>query len=464
MNLNNIDNKINEENNNDFVYETNTEKNTSKDYSEAKKYNRKIYPIYKMLSWDLLFYYSIIFLFLTTQKGLSASQVLLVDSFYPLFKGFTNLPCLALTDKIGRRKSIVIGNLLVTISILVVILSGRLRYLILANFLCAFGYSLKNLSESTLLHDCIEIGKHSNSQFAKINGKGSAFYYVFDAISTALTGFLYIYNAYLPLFLCMIFCIISTIISYTFEDYTDPKIQKQKNSTPDYNYISELISSFKFIFNSKRLRALLIFTGLFSGLLQIRSSISSSLLKDIGLPNQYFGIVFALLQIAACIASVRQNYYHKKYRNRLLTHFSLKYTLSIILLAIVIILKLPFIPTLILFFIFQIMQHNVKGPYYVLIQKYLNSFSTPEISTKIYTVSSILESLIGSILAFLASVLLARTTTAYTTLIIGIGMLVIFLFVLDYMKPRFGLKPEEYDKKDIEYVSPNKLLENKKAD
>ena len=67
MNLNNIDNKINEENNNDFVYETNTEKNTSKDYSEAKKYNRKIYPIYKMFSWDLLFYYSIIFLFLTTQ-------------------------------------------------------------------------------------------------------------------------------------------------------------------------------------------------------------------------------------------------------------------------------------------------------------------------------------------------------------------------------------------------------------
>ena len=127
-------------------------------------------------------------------------------------------------------------------------MSGRLRYLILANFLCAFGYSLKNLSESTLLHDCIEIGKHSNSQFAKINGKGSAFYYVFDAISTALTGFLYIYNAYLPLFLCMIFCIISTIISYTFEDYTDPKIKKQKTSNPDYNYISELISSFKFIF------------------------------------------------------------------------------------------------------------------------------------------------------------------------------------------------------------------------
>ncbi len=463
MENNHSDNNLNTESTK-FSYETNTETNLDKKYFYAKKYNRRIYPIYKMFSWDLLFYYSIIFLFLTTEKGLSASQVLLVDSFYPLFKGFTNLPCLALTDKIGRRKSIIAGNLLVTISVLVVILSGRLRHLILANFLCAFGYSLKNLSESTLLHECIEPGKTANSQFSKINGQGSAHYYVFDAISTALTGFLYIYNAYLPLFLCMISCIIATMISYTFEDYSDPKEKTFKVSSKNssYNYLAELIASFKFIFNSKRLRALLVFTGLFSGLLQIRSSMSSSLLKDIGLPNQYFGIAFAILQIAACIASIRQNYYHKKYRNKLLANFSLKYTLSMILLGIVVILKIPYIPTLILFFVFQIIQHTVKGPYYVLIQRYLNSFTTPEISTKIYTVSSILEAFVGSILAFLASMLLARTTTAYATLIIGLSMFIIFLLVLDYMRPRFGLKPEEYDKKDIEYVSPNKLLESKR--
>jgi len=28
-----------------------------------------------------------------------------------------------------------------------------------------------------------------------------------------------------------------------------------------------------------------------------------------------------------------------------------------------------------------------------------------------------------------------------------------FVLVLSYMKPRVGLKPEEYDKKDIEYIN-----------
>ena len=47
--------------------------------------NIKIYPAYKMLSWDLLFYYSINFIFLTQIKGISASNVLFAEACYPVF-------------------------------------------------------------------------------------------------------------------------------------------------------------------------------------------------------------------------------------------------------------------------------------------------------------------------------------------------------------------------------------------
>ena len=53
---------------------------------KAKFYNQKLFPIYKMLSWELLFYYSISFMFLTTAKGFNASQILLIDSLYTLSK------------------------------------------------------------------------------------------------------------------------------------------------------------------------------------------------------------------------------------------------------------------------------------------------------------------------------------------------------------------------------------------
>ena len=49
---------------------------------EERNRNVKLFPIYKMISWDLLFFYSIIFLYLVQVKNLSAPQVLLAEALY----------------------------------------------------------------------------------------------------------------------------------------------------------------------------------------------------------------------------------------------------------------------------------------------------------------------------------------------------------------------------------------------
>ena len=46
------------------------DKNEHKRIKKARRKNAKLYPIYKMLSWDLLFYNSIEFCFLLSQKEL----------------------------------------------------------------------------------------------------------------------------------------------------------------------------------------------------------------------------------------------------------------------------------------------------------------------------------------------------------------------------------------------------------
>lgn len=67
---------------------------------KKKQKNVKLYPKYKMLSWDSLFYYAIIFLFFTETKGISAADVLLAESLYPLFKAILLIPATILIDKI----------------------------------------------------------------------------------------------------------------------------------------------------------------------------------------------------------------------------------------------------------------------------------------------------------------------------------------------------------------------------
>lgn len=69
-----------------------------------RKDNARLYPIYKMFSWDLIFYYSIAFVFLVQVKHFSIAEVMLTDALYPIFKMIWQIPSLTIIDKIGKRE------------------------------------------------------------------------------------------------------------------------------------------------------------------------------------------------------------------------------------------------------------------------------------------------------------------------------------------------------------------------
>ena len=107
-------------------------KETKEENQERRKRNMKLFPIYKMLSWDLLFYYTINFLFLTQIKNISASDVVLTDSIYALFVMILQIPINIMIAFLGKKKSIVIGNLSLVAYIVIIIFSRNIYDLILA--------------------------------------------------------------------------------------------------------------------------------------------------------------------------------------------------------------------------------------------------------------------------------------------------------------------------------------------
>lgn len=98
------------------------------------------------------------------------------------------------------------------------------------------------------------------------------------------------------------------------------------------------------------------------------------------------------------------------------------------------------------------LQCVVKGPYYTLIKRYLNSFSTSSMRTKIYSAVELPYCIVRAVICFISSALLDVTTTSYVYVILGCVFTVIFIFLLDHMKHTVGLKPEEYPEKDIKFV------------
>lgn len=429
---------------------------------KKRLHNQTNYKIYKMISWDLLFYYAISFLFLTQEKGLTTSEIIFADAFYPLFKLLFQFPCTILVEKLGKRKSLILANLCITTYVLIVIgLNNQFQYII-SNIFCALGFIIKGIAETNVLFDSIEDSEHKRTTFSKIDGFASSLYYYFDAITSVIAGFLFVINPYIPMGLCLIFTILATLLAFNFEEIYTEKTQNSLNEHSSKStssifkqlkyYINDLKQAFKFIAKSKRLRALIIFYATFSTLLSVMTTVRRSLLKELNVPNEYFGVLFAIWGLIAGFSVNSSTKIQKRHGNHTLSFLSSGYIFSLIFSGLVSILY--GLPPFFVYFIVLTMislQYIIKGPFQTLIHRYLGSFSNTSLQTKISSASMFIENITCTIITFMVSFLTDHATSAQSTLILGIIFGILILLILNYMKTRVGLKPEEYSDSDIKF-------------
>ncbi len=410
---------------------------------KKKKKNIALYTMYRCFSWDLLFYYAIIYLFLTIEKGLSPAQYMQFDAFYVLFKCGMQIPCTMLIGKIGKRNSLVLANFVLAFHILVIIFSQSFAELLLSQVFCAFAFITKATCESDMLYDALEHNEKRGGIFSKLDGKAMSIYYYLDAISAVLSGFLFVVNAYIPMVICFIIAFISFLVSTKFEDI---EVRKKVTIKEEFKGIRY---AFRGIFHSKRLKSLLVFNGIFVAILRILQTLRNTILTEMGVEEQYFGVIFAALGIISGIAARNQGRIHAKFRNKTLAFLSIPTACSCLVIGLGLFLHLPIQMMYILVAIGFMIQYIAKGPYYVLIKRYFNNFTTSQKRVKIATVNNIMENAIAAILVFVASYVLEVAPIYDSVVIIGclaVGGVVLWL---DHMRDRVGLKMEEYSKREL---------------
>ena len=411
---------------------------------EKKKNNINLYKFYRIFSWDLLFYYAIIYLFLTIEKGISPAQVLQFDAFFILFKFMVQIPCTLLIQKLGKRKSLILANFIAVIHIVIIMVSQNFEMLIFSQFLCAIAFVVKSTCETDMLYDSLEHNEERGHKFAKIDGKANSRYYYIDAISSILSGFLYVVNPYLPIILCFITLFITFVLSTKFEE-----IHTQKEKMHIREEIRNIRYGIRNILTSKRLVCLVIFNAVMIGLVGIIRNLRNTVLLEIGIPEQYFGIIFAVLGIVTGISARSQGMIHKHHRNKTLGFLAMPTAIACMFMGITILCNFSSEVTIPIILFLIIITNCTKGPYYVLIKRYLNNFTNSEKRVRIATVNNMFENAIASLLIFIASFILNYINITFTTIVIGCIFILIFVLLLDMMKTRVGLDPEEYNIDEI---------------
>ena len=425
---------------------------TKEEKQKMRKRNMKLFPIYKMLSWDLLFYYTINFLFLTQVKNISASEVVLTDSFYALFVMILQIPINIVIAFLGKKKSLVLGNFSLVVYITIVIFSRNIYDLILANFLSAMGFGIKDTVQVALLKESIPHSKYKNQIFSKINSKGATGYYVLNMISQIVAGYLFTINGYVPMICTLVILIIATLISTQFIE-PNKKAKVNLKETIDMEEIKDIKSGFKFVLKSERLKALILSAAFISTLLTILDNYEVNLLENIKLSSIIIGCAGAMNSLISAIASKRENKFNNIFKNKSLTVLSLGLSISAIIAGISGVLKIKenIIGILIILSSYIVILGFVYGMYYTIIDRYLMNFANKEIDTKIMAVYNLIRNAFRVVFGFLASFILGIASSANALIIVGTIFTIIFIGINKYMKTRLGLKPEEYSKDERKY-------------
>ena len=310
------------------------------------------------------------------------------------------------------------------------------------------GYSIKGICEANILYDSLPGSQKRGKVFSTIDGKSSSYFYIFEAIASAIAGFTFAINGYIPMVLCFICCVIATILSFKFRHTTI--VQNKVETIKFKEYMGQLKTSFSYFLKSKRIRSLIIFNAILMGTITGIVNLRSSMLNEIQVPEQYFGIIFAILQMVAAISTRNTERIQENFKNKTLAWLGIPVVISCIVIGFIGQDQLSRASLILMVILFAI-QYAIKGPYIGLITRYLNNFTNRNIRPKISALRYLTANLATAIISLICSGLLAITTTANTFIIIGCLTTIGIILMLDYMKDKVGLKPEEYSEEDLRY-------------
>lgn len=310
-----------------------------------------------------------------------------------------------------------------------------------------------------MLYDSVST-KGGDGLYERLDSNGGCYYYLLDGIASIMSGYLFVMNNYLPIYICFGFTIISLIVSVFFKEiYPPQKSEKNKFSNITKEYIKDLKVSTKFILNSKRMKSYIIFGAVFYGIISIFDTYKGDLLTDIGIPEEQYSIIFAVLTLIGGMAIGLIPMLEKKFKNRILTFISIIYILSFTIVGFVVtnFTGIGVIPIILGFYCLSKIATSI---WYILEYKYLKNFSKPEMRNKITFTYEFIGGITASIMAILGGLLLEIVDIKNAILLVGLASLAVIILILDYMRTRFGLKPEEYSKEDIELVEEKEKITN----
>lgn len=385
--------------------------------------NIKIYKIYSIFA-ELLILGPILVLYLIA-KGLSFTEIMILQSIAAVAVVVFEVPTGAVADKIGRKFSMVLGSVLWGLSLLIYILGNNFYVFAIAEIIFSLGFTFKSGADTALIYDSLKTLKREK-EFQKIEGYARSLTFYAQGIGSIVAGFAYEVNIFLPMIISIGFMIVTACISMGFEE---PPIEGKEGKF-GVNYIEQIKESGKYILGHEKIKAIILYSMVFFIFYRTGFWYFQPYMESVNIPVKYFGIIFFLFNIVAAQTSNRCYKIMEFTKPKTLTLMSNLLISSFILLGTI---KVSVGVLAIL------LQQVARGLYRPVTRKYMNKHIPSDKRATILSFHSLAVNIAVAVtLPFMG--LLKDNSNIYTTHIILAGIMIIMTYMTArYMNKRLGV-------------------------
>ncbi len=251
------------------------------------KSNRTIRSYYLFSSFsDLLIIGPIIVLFMI-HKGLSFTEIMLLQSVCALSVFFFEVPTGALADKLSRKVSLCLGAVFYALGLFIYIIGHSFFAFAIGEIIFSLGTAMKSGADTALLYDNL---KHEGSEnrFQDILGKGRMYMFITQGIGSILGAFTYTIDPNLPMWISIAFMGVTIGVVLGFEEHA----YKDDAGVDPVTYMEQIRDSGQYALRHKKIRAVIIYAMAFFMFFRAGFWYYQPYMEAVNLPVSSFGIFF----------------------------------------------------------------------------------------------------------------------------------------------------------------------------
>lgn len=370
-----------------------------------------------------LFHIAIMVLFYQ-QRGLSFSQIMILQSFYYFAKVLSEVPTGALADRFGRKKSLVIGSFCHSSAYLLIFLSHSFILFNLGEIIAGISMSFAYGADSALAYDSLRnLGREE--EYQKIEGNAHSMRLLSFALFAPIGGLLATVNLALPYLASSIVIFFSGLLALTFiEPRKERSMVQSSSSGVRKKYYHEIGISLNLLRGEKRILWLILFFSLVFLATRLGFWTYQPYMEKVGVPLSLFGVVFASFHLFAALIS--------KYADRI--EKSLKEDLTLLIMPSLVVISFILMSRFSYLWSvgFVLLQQVSMATHEPILKNYLNRYTPSGIRATMLSVQSMAGNLVFAIAAPFLGSFVDRFSLENALLIFACVIIIFSIFLWYY--------------------------------